>query len=69
MNVKTLLVVIGIAGAAVLVYKKMTEANSEPPKADHSQVVPLIEQTLQEHEGETGSVVQAFEAALAKETA
>ena len=60
MNAKSLLLIILAAGAAVLLLRK-----SGAPKPSQSPVVHLVEETLQEHQGEDSPVVLAFEAALA----
>ena len=72
MNTQKFLIFLGAAVAAALLIQRLrtsSQTKSGTPKADRSQVVALVEETLQEHQGEASSVVQAFEAALALETA
>jgi hypothetical protein len=75
MNARTFL--ISLVAAASVVYFLKTVTNkaqkagspaAAPSKADNSQVVHLVEETLHQHEGEDNPIVHAFEAALEQET-
>ena len=74
MNVRSFLISLAAAAGAVYLIKtfanKAQNANSPAalPKADNSQVVHLVEETLHQHEGEDSPIVHAFEAALEQET-
>ena len=75
MNTRTLFIALAAAAGAAYLVKtlsnKAQKAGSLPsvtPKADNSQVVHLVEETLHQHEGEDNPIVHAFEAALEHET-